>query len=176
MRRFTVLFLAALFTTLFSFSVQAADQKLGFVDMNKAINQSEAGKKSRLVLEAKYKQNKQMLGMKEQEIRREIESLQSSMMLSADAKKQKQEKLQKMDRDYRMEKKRVERAFYQDQKKHTDKLLSELTQVSRDIGKREGYDMVMELSMLKMMLYSKNKVTDITDKVIQEYNKITAEK
>ena len=68
--------------------------KIGVVDLNRALNESEAGIRSKNVLETKGRQKQQEFKLEEEELRELAEELRSNPLLTPKAKEQKQQQLQ----------------------------------------------------------------------------------
>ncbi len=146
--------------------------KMAFVNMNRAINESEVGKRSKKILEAKAKQTEQMLKLKEQKIRKEEESLNNAFMLKEEAKAQKKASIENQKMELRQELTKTQREFRADERRHTANIFKDLKSIIESISKEEKYDLVVESNLLGAILFYKDNIVDVTDKVIQKYNKI----
>ncbi len=69
------------------------------------------------------------------------------------------------------EAKKLEGTFRQDEIRHRGESFQKLAVVVKKIAEKEKYDLVLELGLRQTILYTKYNMTDITDKVIVEYNK-----
>src|SRR4051794_29494735 len=87
---------------LLSWSVFAtAEQKIGFVDMQKAIQETEEGKKAKKELEADFNKKKKDLEKKEGDIKKMGEDLEKkALVLADDVKAKKQQEIQGEMRKY----------------------------------------------------------------------------
>lgn len=161
-----------LFSFLLSGVTQAKSQlNIAYVNMGKAINMSEEGKKSRKFLEAQASQTRTQLKAKEQEILKKQEELKSSLMLSPEAKGQKEREIIQMSRALKREVNSVQQSFMQEEKKYTQKIFQDLKKVVDQIAKKKKYDLVLEYGIKQTILFSKFQLNDITDLVVSEYNK-----
>lgn len=146
--------------------------KLGAIDLQKVLNECEAGKKAKSDLEALIKSKENIIDKKSKEIEKlkgELEKQASA--LSADAKKNKEEELEKLLRDY---KRTVQDSQAEVKKKEgelTETILKGVHEIVERIGKEEGYTIIIEKGLAA---YS-NKNIDITEKVLKEYNKTKGE-
>lgn len=150
-------------------SAQSADVKIGYVDLGKALNDSKRGKDAKAELEALVKQKQSQIDDLEKKIntqRAEFEK--QAPALSEKAKQEKQAEIEKAIQDYQ---KLVQDAQAEVEKKRrelTTGILKELKDIIDEIGKKEGYTIILESSE-GLILYSKEGL-DLTDRVIKVYD------
>lgn len=166
--------LLILMTLILPFSLFAAGpQKIGCIDLPKALNESATGKKAKSDLESLIKSKQSIIdekGKPIEKLRGELEK--QASVLSAEAKKSKEEELERLLREYQ---RLVQDAQTEVKKKEielTDAIIKEIREVLDKIGKEEGYTLIIECSGT-MVIYS-NKEIDITDRVIKKYNESKA--
>lgn len=157
---------------LFAFNAYASDLKLGHVDLNKALNSSDAGKKAVKILEDMVRAKQTFIDQKGEEIKDLDEELvKQSSVLNPEALKEKREVREKLMREYQ----RMVKDSQQDiQKKQADlmeNIIKELKNVVRMIGKEEGYLVVFERSESGIIYIPEN--VDLTDKLIKRFNEIS---
>jgi outer membrane protein len=147
--------------------------KIGYVDLRVALNESEAGKKAKIELESLIKTKQSSI----EEKGKSIEKLKGDFekqasVLSADARKSKEEEIERLVRDYQ----RLVQDSQNDVKKRegdiTGSILKELRDVVEKIGQEEGYSLILE-NVEGIILYSK-KDLDITERVIKNHNDLRA--
>lgn len=149
--------------------------KIGIIDLAKALNESEAGKKAKTDLESLIKAKQSII----EEKAKKAESLKSELekqaaLISAEAKKAKEEELERALRDYQ---RTVSDAQAEVQKKEgelTNEILKELRNIINSFAQEEGYSLVLEKAE-GVVLYSSANL-DITDRVIKKYNETKAKK
>lgn len=147
--------------------------KIGYVDLRVALNESEAGKKAKIELESLIKTRQAAIDEKGKSIEKlkgELEK--QTSVLSADARKSKDEEIERMVRDYQ---RLVQDAQNDVKKKETELtggILKELRQVVDKIGQDEGYSLILE-NVEGIILFSR-KDLDITDKAIKNFNDMRA--
>lgn len=143
--------------------------KVGVVDLSKALNESDAGKRAKADLESLIKSKQTSI----EEKRKNIEKLKTDLekqaaIISPEAKKAKEEELERLIRDYQ----RIVADSQAEVKKKEGELTGEILKDLRDtinkIASEEGYSLVIEYAE-GIILYA-NKSLDITDKVIKRYN------
>lgn len=170
---FLITFCFLIFSLSKSYSSEIA--KIGIIDLAKALNESEAGKKAKTDLESLIKAKQSII----EEKAKKVESLKGELekqaaLISAEAKKAKEEELERALRDYQ---RTVSDAQSEVQKKEgelTNEILKELRNIINSFAQEEGYSLVLEKAE-GLVLYSSTNL-DITDKVIKKYNETKAKK
>jgi outer membrane protein len=170
-RIIVLLFLAVLIPATFTAgSASGADVvKIGYVDLRVALNESEAGKKAKIELESLIKTKQSSI----EEKGKSIEKLKGDFekqasVLSADARKSKEEEIERLVRDYQ----RLVQDSQNDIKKRetdfTGTILKEMREIIEKIGQEEGYSLILE-NVEGIILFSR-KDLDITERLIKNYN------
>ncbi len=147
----------------------AAELKIGYVDLQRALNESEAGKaaKERFKvqvdrLQVDLKKKKDALdGMKDQ--------------LEKKAAVMKEDEARNLEKDYQKKLREFERAYKDSQgelqqkdNELTVELIKELQAVIEDFGRENGYSMILEQSS-SSVLYGASAL-DLTEQIIAKYN------
>jgi outer membrane protein len=146
---------------------QEAAFKIGVVDLYKAVNESEQGKKANADLESMIKSKKEALEAKG----RAIEKLRSELekqgdVLSADAKKNKAEEYERLTREYQRNASDSENEVRKKQGELTGRIIKQLREIIMAMAKEEKYTMILERAD-GLVLYADASI-DITDKVISQ--------
>jgi len=150
---------------------------LAVLDMKQAINQSNEGKKLGKILEKSYKETSKYLSGKEQDLINKQNEFKNSMMLTEDARKNKEAELFQLMMDLKKEKQQAEQKLRNMEAEYTGKIFNEVKAIIAKISKKRKYDLVLESKMSQaVLLYSKFKTTDLTDEIIKEYNKSSSKK
>jgi outer membrane protein len=149
----------------------AAEQvlKVGVVDLIKALNESDSGKKAKADLEILIKTKQTAIDEKGKEIEKLKNELEKqSSVLSAEARKSKEDDLEKNIREYQ----RVVTDSQNDVKKKegefTGEILKDLRAIIAKIGQDGNYTMIIE-NAEGIILYSKPE-QNLTEQVIKKYN------
>jgi outer membrane protein len=165
----TVALLLALTAVLVPAGAATAQLKIGYVDLQRALNESEAGKaaKERFKvqvdkLQGDLKKKKDALdGLKEQ-----LEKKSSVM---------KEEEARNMQKDYERKLRDFERSYKDSQgelqqrdNELTVELLKELQVVIEQYGKENGYSMILEQSSSSVLYGAPD--LDLTEQIIARYN------
>ncbi len=150
-------------------------EKIGFVDLQKALNESDAGIKAKTKLEAVVKEKQAAVDEKSKEIEKfKTELEQQSSALSPEAKKAKQDELEKMMRDYQRLVKDSQDEIRKEESELTSTIISELRGITEKIGQEDGYTIIFEAGDTSILYHQKG--LDITDKVLKRFNETHKQK
>lgn len=166
-----MLFLVVILTLVAVPVAMAADaMKVGYVDLQKALNMSAAGKAAKEKMKAKFKDYDASVQKKQDELKKLKEDLEKqAMLLSAEARAAKERDYQQKVKDYQRLTKDIQEELQQTDADFTRKILEEIFKVVQQIGKQEGYTLVFEKTE-SSILYASDGI-DMTDRVIQAFDK-----
>lgn len=151
-------------------SAHAADLKIGTVDMQKAIQETVAGKKAKKELESEFNKRKKELEKKEADIKKMGEDFEKrSMAMNEDARTKKQAELQGEMRKYQEVAGKAQMDIQKRERDLTQPIVKKLRDILESIAKKENYTMVLEKSENSVMWAKKD--VDLTDRLIKEYDK-----
>ena len=149
--------------------------KIGVIDLQKCIQQSEAGKKASKGLQEKADRIKKDLETRRDELKKLSEEFnKKSNVLSADAKREREKELIRKDEDLRELVRKKEEEMHKDEYNAMQPLLTELFEVTKKLAKDEGYTLILESK--SGVVYFNKPVEEITDKVIRLANEPKKEK
>ena len=154
---------------LFSFS-QAFSIEIGVVDLNEALNQSESGIRSKNILERRGRQKQQEFKLEESELRKIAEALRNNPLLAPNAKADKQQELITRPQQLREKVRAFEQEMRLEERRLSEAIFKELKTVIRSISINEKLDLVLEKNAAQVILFMKEDTTDLTQKVIDDYN------
>lgn len=143
--------------------------KIGVVDLLKALNESEQGKKSIAEIESLRKSKQSVIeekGKKIEQLKSDLEK--QSSVLSADAKKSKEDEIERLIREFQ---RLVSDSTNELQKKQREievEMIKELRVIIENIGKEEKYTYIVESSEGGLLYF--DKAVDITENVIKKFN------
>ncbi len=164
----TVFFI--LFAFLFCSTALADELKIGYVDLQRALNESEGGKKAKSDLEAIIKAKQKDIDKRAKEVEKlKADIDKQSALLSEEARKKKQDELDRKLREYKRFLQDAQEEVKKKEFELTNAILKDLVRIVREIGKEEKYTIILEKAE-GLILYA-DKAVDITDKVIERYNK-----
>ncbi len=159
--------MAAALLALLAATPARADVRLAYVDVQRALNECEAGKKAKAEFRVKVEGVEQRLQGEQNEIQNLKDRLEKKGMLM------KPEERQTLQDEYVNKAKNFERNFKDSKddlerkdQEMTGMIIHDLAEVIRDIGEKNGYTMVMEKGQILWGISS----IDITDQVIRTYN------
>jgi outer membrane protein len=169
--------IAALAAGLTARPALALDLKVAVVNINRALNQSEAGERSKKILLAAKTQKENELKTKEATFRKLVEDTRNnSMMMSDAAKADKEKELRDKEATLREEVQNAQQDLREQERKLTDSIFSELRTVIGIIAAEKKYDLVLEQAASQVILYTPLKFDDLTDETIDRYNKMQNKK
>lgn len=168
MTRNTTILLSMLFT-LAGFAAHA-DVKIGFVDMQKAIQETDAGKKAKKDLEDDFNKKKKELEKREADIKKMGEDFEKrSMAMNEEARAKKQQEIQMEMRKYQEIAGKSQVEIQKRERELTQPIITKLRSLIEEIAKKEEFTAILEKSEQSVM-WSKADL-DITDRLIKDYNK-----
>jgi outer membrane protein len=145
-------------------------QKIATVDMQKALQTVDMGKKAKAQLEKEFNTKKKELQTEEAAIRKITEDFKKqSLVLSDEAKAKKQGELQERIMKFQELTARSQAEIQQKEKDLTQPILTKLRAIISDTAKKKSYTFVLEKNE-NTVLYSQEK-DDITSDVISTFDK-----
>ncbi len=151
-------------------SMASADLRVGVVDLQDALNQTNDGRKAKAKLQKIFKQRQKGLDKKQKELKvmkDDIEKKRS--VLSREALRGKLEEYQRS--FVRLQKTYVEyqRELAKKEGQLTKGIIEKMQDILREIGKKEGYTLIIERNE-GGIVWVPNKL-DLTQRVVKQYNK-----
>jgi len=148
--------------------ISSGDPKIGYVDMNRALNEVKEGRSAKAKLEADGKAKKQKLEIMQKELQKMKEDLDKQrLILSKDALMEKETAFQKKFIELQRTTVEFEREFTEKEASYIRPITEKLAKVIGTVAEGEGYTMVIPRAMALYGLQS----DDLTAKVIQKYDK-----
>ncbi len=144
--------------------------EIGVVDLNKALNQSEPGIRSKNILERRGRQKQQEFKLEDSELRKIADDLRNNPLLAPKAKEDKERELITRQQQLREKVRAFEQEMRLEERRLSEAIFKELKTVIRSISINEKLDLVLEKNAAQVILYMKEDTTDLTQKVIDEYN------
>lgn len=146
-----------------------AEAKVGYIDMQKAIQATSAGKKAKTELEGDFNKKKKELEKKEADLKKMGEDLEKKKsVLSEDALNKKQAEFQEEMLKYRDVVGKSQIEIQKKERELTAPILDKMKKTIAKLAKDKGYTMVIENS--QMVLYATPEA-DLTDEVISAFEK-----
>jgi len=154
---------------LWSSLATAQELKIGYVDLQRALNESEAGKSAKEKFKGEVSRAEQSLEKRKNELEKLKDELEKKGLLL------KEEERDTLERDYRQKLRDFERAYKDSQqelqikdRELTGRILEDLRQVIQALGEQGSYTVILEGNNT-VVLYGA-KAIDLTETVITTYN------
>lgn len=170
--RFTSILSFALFATIVagSASMAHAQVKIGVVDLQRAINETEDGRQAKRRLKKLFDERQKSLNAAQESLKAQKESLERQQdVLAEDALKKKVEKYQADLMELQNEYVQYQQELTQKEAELTGKILEKMQAILRRIGQSDGYTLIVEANEGGIVWVPNN--LDLTDVLIQRYNK-----
>jgi outer membrane protein len=160
-------FLLALSLMLLARTASAQAMKIGYVDVQRAVQEVEEGKQARARLKAELDQKRASLDQK----RAALEKMKADydkqvVTMSEDAKRKKQEELQKAFLEAQNEAGQMQEELSGKEQEAMQGISKRLLQVVAEVSDKEGFTFVLDKAAL---LYAPA-ASDVTNEVVRRYN------
>lgn len=151
-----------------STSVHAAETKLGYIDMQRALNGSEAGKEAKEQLATRVKKYQDEINVKQDDLKRLKDELEKQgMLLSETARAAKEKDYQNKLKDFQRFTKDAQDELQGKDEEFTRKILEGMEKVIQEYGRKNGYTFIFVKN--EAMLFVDDKA-DLTEEVLKLYN------
>lgn len=147
----------------------AAELKIGFVDVRKAIETTKAGQKVKKDLETDFKKREKDLQKRAEDIKKMNQDYEKkSLVLSDEAKLKKQQELQEEMMKYNQEVQKNTADLRKKEQDLMEPIFKKMQNVINDMAKKESYTLIIQNR--ENILYATQEI-DLTDKVVKEFEK-----
>ncbi|MBM4278299.1 MAG: OmpH family outer membrane protein [Deltaproteobacteria bacterium] len=148
-------------------SVSASSLKIGFVDIQKAVNECNAGKEAKKAIVKEMDKLQRQFADKQKELQTMKESLdKQAPMLNPDVRATKEKDFQNKVREFQRWQEDSQNEVNQKRMEMEQNISIGLMKIIQKLGEDEGYTVIMEL---RSVLFA-TKTVDITDRVIKIYD------
>jgi outer membrane protein len=148
----------------------SAEVKIGFVDMKNVIAKSESGSKAMEQLKTQFKDMKDNLDAQKKSLDALKDELQKqSMMLSQEAKQDKEAQYKRKVRDFQDMGQNYQRKLQQAEQTLSKPIIDKLLQVVQDYGKKNGFTAIFDKQASGLVFHQDS--VDVTNAIIAELNK-----
>ena len=149
-------------------NLRAESLKIGYVDLQKALNQSVTGKTALEKLKNDIEKENEVLKEREEEIKKLEEELnKQGFMMKESEKERKTEEYRRKGRDFERYKEDTRRDIMMKEREMTARIISELIKLAQKIGQEEGFTVILEKG--EIVLFASDNI-DLTDKLIKRYD------
>ena len=169
MRRQGIMLLAIILAGSWITTASAVELKIGVVDLQKAMELSEAGQKAKTMFQKKVDRVQQDLKSKQDELALLKEELdRQSVLLSDEARMEKQSSYQLGLKDFKRLYEDAQEELRREDAKLSEKILKDLQAVIEEYGEKQKYDLIMEKTQSGLL--HRNSKLDITSAIILLYD------
>ncbi len=164
-----IILCAAFIISAFGAGAHAAEIKIGYVDIQRALNESEAGKEAKVVMESEYQKFQNEIAQRQRKIQALQETLQrQGLMLSEEARKGKEMEYQNKLKEFKRWGEDRQGELKRKEMEITKAALQGLGATVKKLGEEEKFTVILEKNEAIVLYVSK--AIDLTDRVIQIFN------
>jgi outer membrane protein len=146
-----------------------AEIKIGIVDLQRALNESAAGKKAKEQFKVEFDRMQGSLKGEKDKLDKMKDDLdKQSAVLKADDRKAKADEFERRQRDLRRKLEDSDAELRKKDQELTGDILKDLATVIQEIGQRDNYTVVLENSSSSVLYGAKS--IDMTDEVIKTFD------
>lgn len=168
MKRFVAAGVACFSMMVASMAFGAEGMKLGYVDMQKALNLSDAGKEAKEQLAGKVKKYQDEINVKQEELKKLKDELEKqSVLLSETARGAKEKDYQQKLKEFQRFTKDAQDELQARDEEFTKKIIEELERVIQEYGRKNGYTFIFVRN--ESMIFVDDKA-DVSDEVLKLFN------
>ena len=146
-----------------------AEQKFGFIDMQRALNEVEEGKKAKAKLKKDFDEKQQMLDQKQDELKRLKDDLdKQALVIKEDAKRERMGELQQKFIELQTIYGKLQKELSEKELGLTKEIFDKMESIINEIAQKEGLTMIFEKNESRI-LYAPSSM-DFTNDLIRKYN------
>lgn len=150
---------------------KAAEQRIGTVDMQRALQTVESGKKAKAALEKEFNAKKKDLQTEEANLKKLTEEFRKqAVVMNDETRAKRQAEIQERIMKFQEATQRSQAEINQKERELTEPILNRLRTVISTVAKDKGYQMILEKNE-NTVLFSEEK-DDLTETVITAFNKL----
>ncbi len=171
MKKGLLYFAIIILTSMISGTSFGGDPKIGVIDLQRCLEESQEGKKAFEALRKKKDGLQKQLDEKQKEIMKLKEELEKqSMMLSMDAQEDKKRTIEKKARELEYLYQDLNKEMAEAKEEEKEKIIEELSKIVEEIGKEQNYLIILERRAGGVVYWTE--AVDITETVIKAYDQM----
>jgi outer membrane protein len=148
---------------------RAADLKIGYVDLQRAVSEVDEGKTARAQLKREFDEKQKKLDGKEAELKRlQAEFEKQAVVLSEGAKREKAEELERKFGEAQALLRQLQQELGGRERELMGTLFDKMGQIVKEIAEAEGFTFVLEKNQSGIM-YAPSSL-DVTNELVRKYN------
>jgi len=152
-----------------------AAEKIGFMNMQTIIQTSNAGKKAAEEFKKIVAKKQGSIQAMESEVKKAKDELdKQASVMTASARSDKETAYQRKLRDYQILVDDTNKELQKRDQEYSTRMVPEILKVVHSIAEREKYTLIMDYSTMPLPYH--DKASDITKKIVEEYNRANAKK
>ena len=152
--------------------LMAAEAKIAYIDLQRALNQCKAGKSAKDQITAKYKKLEGEFAAKQKALKALKDELEKQgSVLSAEAKTEKERQYQQKIKDFQRFAKDAQDTLKQQENDFSRELIKELVLLAREMGSQGNYSLILEKNEGSIIYGAKE--IDLTDQLIRRHDQKT---
>ncbi|MFH0799787.1 MAG: OmpH family outer membrane protein [Pseudomonadota bacterium] len=145
-------------------------QKIGYVDFNRALNEVSDGKRAKQRLKDEFQEKQQQLDRLQAELGKSKDSIdRDRLLLSPEAVDEKEQNYRRKFSELQQRLESFKKEMSTKESELTKDILGRLRSIVRDIGKDEGYTLILEKSQDVVLFAPEG--GDLTSRVINAYDR-----
>jgi len=169
MKRVIASLLVFLFTIFISEGVFAAEIKIAYVNLQKALNESQPGKDAKEDMGGEVKRRQDEVNLRQEELKKLKEEIdKKGAVWSKEIREQKEKEFQAKSQDFQRFFLQSEDELRRKEQEKVREIIKELQEIVRELAKKKGYTYVFEKTE-GGVIYGPDEM-DLTDEVIKIYN------
>ncbi len=146
-----------------------ADAKIGYVDLQKALNQSKAGVSAKSEISGLVKKYEDQFKQMQEDLKTQKTNLEKQAgILSESARADKEREYQQSVKELQRFQKDVKDELQAKDADHTKRIINELFEILKKMGKDGGYTVILEKNE-GAVIYADESI-DLTDQLIKRYD------
>jgi len=151
-------------------SVSYAADKVGFINMQEIIQNSNAGKKAADEFKRIFEKKQADIKALENEVKKMKDELdKQSSVMTASARSDKETAYQRKMRDYQIFVDDTNKELQKRDQEYSQTLIPQILKVVRSIAEKEKYALILDISTMPLPYHDKS--AEISKRVIEEFNK-----
>ena len=151
-----------------------AEMRVAVVDMQRALNECDAGKKAKDQVRGKFEKAQGELKKEREDLDKARDDFEKkSILMKEDDRRDKERELENRTLDFKRKYEDMQRDLKRTDAELTSGIVEQLYGIVNDYGKQQGYTLVLEAS--SGLLYA-DKALDITDAIVKIHNNTPAAK
>jgi outer membrane protein len=152
-----------------SVRAQTAALKIGYIDIQKVMLESEKGKEARKLLTDEFEKRKKVLSQKQDELQKLKDAIEKqSAMITPEARAEKEKQYQSKLREYQRQANDYQGEMQQKEQELLQRVVKDLEEFMKQFGDQEKYTLIVD-KVQGGVVYGAP-AFDITDKIVTQFN------